>query len=235
MNSSRRTKKSIKMHYKTNDGEEIDTESQISDLITEFCKIKIGNLKELSFTDCILEPEEMNFIIPFIAPTLSVLDVSNLGLTPKSMKLLSKKIQNVALTKLNLSNNPICDESIWMILEVIGKKETFKELNIENCNLTADGIFPVLNCLTTREFTELNISGNNIGFNGAGYIRNYFSYAPKIHKFIARNCGFSSADIDLIVPSFIKVPNTEVDLTSNQPIPTKKLPPNIKVEMHSMV
>ena len=234
MNSSR-AKKIIKIHYKTNDGEEFDSQSPITELITEFCRVSPGKLKELAFNDCILEPQDINFVSPLIAPTLSVLDISNLGLSPQSMKILSKKLQNVALTKLNLSDNPICDESIWMILEVIGKKETLRELYISNCNLTADGIFPLLNCLTTRDFLELDISGNNIGFGGAGYIQMYFSFAPKIQRFIARNCGFSAADIEMIVPSLNKVPNSEIDLTSNQPIPSRKLPPNFKIEMHSMV
>ena len=228
-------KKVVTIHYKMKSGEIYTTKSPVNDLVSVFCKISIGNLSELSFTDCILDANDINFICPLISPTLSNLDVSHLGLTSKSIKILAKKLQNVSLEKLDLSNNPIGDESVWMLLEVFGKKESLKSLNLSNCNLSGQALFPLLNTISTKEFNELNISNNHVGYVGAGYIQTYFQFGPKIKKFSARNCGFSSAEVESIISSFHRVPNSEVDLTKNQPIPPSTLAPNFKVDMHSMV
>ena len=79
----------------------------------------------LKFYDSQLSPDDMNMICPIVPQRLPNLDLSNLGLNGKAIVILAKRISCSRLQSLDLSYNPIGDESAWSLLEAIAKKQIF--------------------------------------------------------------------------------------------------------------
>jgi Ran GTPase-activating protein (RanGAP) involved in mRNA processing and transport len=225
----------VHIRYKLEGGEEKSLECPINEIISEFLLINIAKLEELSFSGAVITAAEIDFICPLIPSTLTYLSMSGTGLTSKPMRSLAEKLKNVSLKTLDISNNPIGDESVWMLLELIGKKESFQCLNMRNCSLTGHGLFPLLNTLAVRTFDTLDISENKFGYIGAEYVMSYLKYRPKINKLIIRNCGLSGAEVETILKAQDKAKDIYVDIRENESILKKDVPPNFYVDMHSMV
>ena len=224
----------IHVHYKLEGCDEQYLECPINTIVSEFLRINISKLEELSFTGCKITSKEIDFICPLIPSTLSYLNISNTGLTSKPMHSLAAKLSKVNLKKLDISDNPIGDESVWMLLDLIGKRESFQCLIMRNCGLTGYGLFPLLNALSVRTFDILDISENRFGYIGSEYVMNFLNFAPKINKLILRKCGLCGADIETILKSEKKAINIDVDLMENAAILRRDVTPNFHLKMHAM-
>lgn len=227
-------KKSVSVAMVMADGSKSSFVAPFSDIIQRFIGIKIGDIKDLGISHCQFTTEDVNFILPLIPPTLQSLRISDCGMKIPHIKVLLKKLATVSLISLDLSYNPIGDESIWILLELLGKKESLLDINLSGCNLTGNGLFPLLNGLGRRQLNSLDLSENKFGYVGATYIQNYLKTKPKINYIICVSCDLSPADIDAVIEGVTDTNTIYIDLRNNEKILEKKLPPNVFANMYHM-
>ena len=118
--------------------------------------------------------------------------MENLGIDASSINQFSKKLVNHPIQFLNLSYKPIGDEYIWMLLDFIRSNTELTSISLRGCNLTAQGIWVLLNVIATRNFALVDIFENKIGSAGADYIAKFLELDPVIESFIADNSQFST-------------------------------------------
>lgn len=168
-------------------------------LLDVFVKIKSSTLTSLKFYDSQLSPDDMNMICPIVPQRLPNLDLSNLGLNGKAIVILAKRISCSRLQSLDLSYNPIGDESTWSLLEAIGKNKYLTKLKFINCNLTANGVWTLLNAMISKKFDSLDISENLISSLGCDYIVQFLKQNPSLNEIHIDRAQITEGDVEMLI------------------------------------
>ncbi|OHT10747.1 hypothetical protein TRFO_19880 [Tritrichomonas foetus] len=204
---------------------------QIGSLLDIFVPIKISTLSELKFANSKLTAEELEMICPLIPQNLALLDLSNLSLNAKAISVLAKRINYSHIQSLDLSNNPIGDESIWILLEAIGKNQDLTSLILVNCNLSGNGIWTLFNVIAEKKFDFLDISENLIMSNGSDYVLNFLKQDPDIRELHIDRAQLSEGDVDVLVDAAEKSRKLQVfSVRGNSLIRYRTFSPKILVD-----
>ena len=191
--------KTISIKY-TASGQDIEIKDVPFDhLLDIFVKIKLSTVSALKFYNSQLAPDDLNMICPIIPQRLSVLDLSNLSLNGKALVILAKRINRSRLQSLDLSYNPIGDESIWSLLEAIGKNQYLTTLKFVNCNLTANGVWTLLNAMNPKKFDLLDISENLISSLGCDYVVQYLKHDPGLRELHIDRAQITEGDVEILI------------------------------------
>ncbi|EAY20824.1 Leucine Rich Repeat family protein [Trichomonas vaginalis G3] len=226
--------KTVNVSILMSDGKKHGFTVPFSEILQNFVTLKIGDIRELSICHCSLSPDDVNYLMPLIPPNLQSIRLSNLGLKHNHLKILVKKLMTINLVSIDLSNNPIADESIWILLDLLGKKTSLIDINLSYCNLSGNGMFPLLNGISCQEINSLDLSGNTFGYIGANYLQNYIRNKPKVNYIICTSCELSPSDIDTILQGIPEDNQIHIDLRSNEKILERKLPPNVYANQYHM-
>ena len=177
-------------------------------------------------------PNELSILFSIFPCSIKKLVLTYLQLNIKSMNTLSTFFNRLQLEYLDLSNNPLGDASTWIIIDYIKQNSELKTLKLSNCQLTSDGIWPLLIVLSVKNFTCFDISHNSLHISGATYIENYLSNNAKIKILLLNSTELSEGDIETIIKAAGNTSGLEtLDLRENQFIRWRQLPPSIKADM----
>ena len=205
---------------------------ELANLLDFFVSKHVKQLHTLKFSNAVLTPDDIALITPILPSSLQTLDLTNLGLTPGCIDVLSKRIIRTHVSKLDLSDNPIGDGSVWMLLDYIGKGKYLKSLSMARCGLTSSSVFALCTALGQREFDFIDLSGNLIGVHGAVYIHQFLETDPRIKELHIDDCELGEGDMELLVQAIDKCSYSEViSMTGNQPIAWRKLPEKLKIDL----
>lgn len=191
--------KTISIKYAAS-GEDIEIKNvPLDHLLDVFVKIKLSTLTSLKFYDSQLTPDDINMISPIIPQRLSTLDLSNLSLNGKAISNISKRINCSRLQTLDLSYNPIGDGAIWSLVEAIGKNQYLKSLKFVNCDLTANGIWTLFNCMHQKKFDLLDISENLISSLGCDYVVQFLKQNPDLKELHIDRAQINEGDVGILI------------------------------------
>ena len=203
--------------------------------LEELLYIVVSNLSSISkliFSNSNLTKEDFAFICPLIPAKLKELSMENLGINASSINQFSKKMINHRIQFLNLSHNPIGDESVWMLLDFIKKNTELTSISLRNCGLTAQGIWPLLNVIATRNFEFVDISENEVRSAGADYIAQFLEMDPIIESFFVDNSQLSSGDVEMLFKRVERCKNiSKFSMIGNSVIAWRENPKKINVDM----
>lgn len=226
------TKNTISIKYTAASKEIEITNVQFDHLLDIFVSLKASTMTSLKFYDTSITPDEVNLITPLIPHKLDLLDLSNINISSKVLSILTKKLNCCRIQCIDLSFNPIGDSAIWSLLDAIGKNQYLTSLKIAHCDLTENGIWPLLNILTSREFGLLDISENVVHSLGSDYILQFLKSGPKLREFHADRCQISEGDIGPLIDAAEQCNHMEVfSILGNGIIQFRKISPKIQVDM----
>ena len=205
---------------------------QLDHILDIFIPIKISSITSIRFYNNTLNSEDIEIICPLIPQKLISLDISRLGLYSPSIKILSKRLIYSHIKALDISYNPIGDESMWIFLDLITQNQDLITLRLVKCNLTGNGIWTLLNAISQRNnFELLDISENELMSLGADYIHQFLILDPFIHEIHANRCLFSGGDIGLLIDDVEKCSILKVfSAKGNAPTNYRKIPERIQVD-----
>jgi Ran GTPase-activating protein (RanGAP) involved in mRNA processing and transport len=215
-------------------GDEITEKSdvQVSSILELYAPMRFSALTSLKITDAALTPDDVTVLAPLLPTSLQVLDISHLSLTPRCISILSKRLPRMRLFKLDISDNPIGDESVWLLLEFIKKDENLTSLNLANCNIGSAGVWPICVAVSQRPFDCLNLSQNAIGVHGAEYIRKMLANFPPLKELHINNAALSQGDVEVIIAAARGCEKTQLlSLLGNESIAWQDLPPFVRAEV----
>jgi len=189
----------VHIKYSFFSGEEEEIDSEIDGLLKKFINLRPSKLKSFEIRDQNVKFEDFKYIVPILPFSLNSLTFSNINMLPKSVFMLAKQLERSKIESLDLSMNLIGDESIWMLVGLISQSETLKSINISECGITSQGIWPLVNAISIREFHALFLSNNDLGSQGAHFITEYLKLGPSISFLALDNCDFSEIDMIQII------------------------------------
>lgn len=223
--------KTISIKY-TASGKDVEIENvQFDHLLDIFVKIKSSTLTSLKFYGSELTTDDMNMICPIIPQRLPTLDLSNLSLNGKAISVLSKRINYSRLQSIDLSYNPIGDGSIWNLVEAIGKNKYLTSLKFINCNLTANGIWILLNSMHQKKFDLLDISENLISSLGCDYVVQFLKQDPELNELHIDRAQITEGDIEILIDAAEKCKTLSLlSIKGNGLIPYKPVSQKILVD-----
>lgn len=224
-------KKLVTVMYSCGDDSMESQEIQLDHLLDLFVPLRISTLTAIKFANAQLTADDFQLICPLIPKSLRALDFSDLGLTSRCINALQKTLNRSKLAKLALANNPIGDESVWLLIDFIGKNTELKALDLRNCNITAQGIWPLLIAISQRPFDFLDLSDNGLGTHGVEYVRQFLALKPPLRSFAVNNAQMSEGDVIILVDLAAQHPNMRFSILGNPIIQYRELPPSIDVDM----
>eukprot|EP01107_Rhizomastix_libera_P011662 TRINITY_DN2926_c0_g1_i10.p2 TRINITY_DN2926_c0_g1~~TRINITY_DN2926_c0_g1_i10.p2 ORF type:complete len:104 (+),score=47.56 TRINITY_DN2926_c0_g1_i10:815-1126(+) len=90
------------------------------------------------------------------------------------MKIISSFLsqEGIVLEELNLSNNTLGDEGCVHLVEGLKKNKTVKNLNLHDCDITAEGMKIISSFLSQEGIVleELNLINNTLGDEGCVHL-----------------------------------------------------------------
>jgi Ran GTPase-activating protein (RanGAP) involved in mRNA processing and transport len=215
------------------DGRTESREVQLDLLFDVFVGVRASTVSSLKLSGTVLNHEDLAYVMPVISGSLAGLDLSDLGMTSRCVKVLAKRLTRTRLIEFNISGNLIGDESSWMLLNFINGTPALKSIGFARCGMTAQGIWPLMIAIGKREFDLVDISGNLICAHGAEYIKQFLSLSPVCREFRADDAGLSEGDVELILSVVGKCDKIEVlSLKGNQQVAWRPVPSFVSVDMN---
>lgn len=141
---------------------------------------KIQNLAELDISDTNLGDRGVS-VFAENHPDFAIINLGKNHITQKGLDNLLKEIPDLTFQGLDLSSNDLGDEGVASLAG--HAKHFYKELNLSNNHITANGIKSLLN----NQYDFLILSNNDIGDNGAASLGKIHS----IYELTLEHCGIT--------------------------------------------
>ena len=124
----------------------------------------ISTLTKLNISDTHITDEAADDIAAAIYNNVELqeLNISKNNLRSTGVIKIAKALQNISLTKLNISDTHITDEAVDDIAAAIYNNVELQELNISKNNLRSTGVIKIAKALQNISLTKLNISDTHI-------------------------------------------------------------------------